>query len=561
MSEAGVNADATASKPRASVGRSSAILASGTLVSRILGFVSALVLAQTLGTVGAGANTFALANQLPNNIYAIIAGGLLSAVLVPQIVRASLHDDGGQRYINKLLTLGILVFVGAAVLATLAAPALVALYAQQGDGAARGFSSTEMALATAFAYWCLPQVLFYALYSLLGEVLNARHVFGPFTWAPVVNNIVAIGGMIAFIALFGADPAHRDAATWTPMMVAVLGGSATLGIALQALVLLLFWRRAGLLFRPDFRWRGVGLGTAAQAAAWIFAMIVVTQLAGIVQANVASLASGTEASLAVLRFSWLIFMLPHSIIAVSIATAYFTRMSGHARDNNIAGVRSDLSASQRSIGMFMVFSTTGLLVLAYPFSAIFAKQFADIESMALVLIAYLCGLVPFSVLFVLQRTFYALEDTRTPFFLQLVQSGLFVVGALTVSLWPSSSIAWGIAAVTSVAGTAQAIVAGIVLRRRLGRIDGRRIARSFLVFFVAALPSSALGLVVLWALGGLTAEGFALSGPFAAAISMGAIGVAMALVYFGVLGVSKNAEFAAFTAPIISRLRPGARNT
>jgi len=536
-------------------------LASGTLVSRILGFVSALVLAHTLGTVGAGANTFALANQLPNNIYAIIAGGLLSAVLVPQIVRASLHEDGGQRYINKLLTLGVLVFFAVAVLATIAAPALVALYAQQGGDSSRGFNAEEMALATTFAYWCLPQVLFYALYSLLGEVLNARHVFGPFTWAPVVNNVVAIAGMVVFIALFGADPSHRDAVTWNPLMVALLGGSATLGIAIQALVLLLFWRRAGLVFRPDFRWRGVGLGSAGRAAAWIFGMIVVTQLAGIVQSNVASLASGSEASLAVLRFSWLIFMLPHSIIAVSIATAFFTRMSGHARDKNLDGVRADLSASQRSIGMFMVFSTTGLLVLAYPFSAIFARSFSDIAGMGVVLGAYLIGLVPFSLLFVVQRTFYSLEDTRTPFFLQLVQSALFVVGALGVSLLQSSSIAFGIAAVTSIAGIAQATVAGAVLRRRLGRIDGRRTARSFGVFFAAALPSSGVGMLMVWALGGFHAGGYAVSGPFQAAIAMALTGTSMAVVYFGILWLAKNAEFIAFATPVISRLNSAGRNS
>ena len=171
------------------IARASALLASGTLVSRILGFISGVVLAQTLGSYGTGANTFALANQLPNNIYAIIAGGLLSAVFVPAIVRASLHDDGGQRFVNRLVTLGIVVFVVAAVIATLAAPVLVNLYAQSGE---RGFSDDDLALAVAFAYWCLPQVLFYALYSLLGEVLNARGIFGPFTWAPALNNVVAI---------------------------------------------------------------------------------------------------------------------------------------------------------------------------------------------------------------------------------------------------------------------------------------------------------------------------------------------------------------------------------
>jgi len=536
------------------LGRASALLASGTIVSRVLGFISAVVLAQTLGTKGSGADTFALANQLPNNIYAIIAGGLLSAVLVPQIVRAALHDDGGQRYINKLLTLGGIIFLVAATIATLAAPLLVALYSQHGDSGV-GFTSEEIALATAFAYWCLPQVLFYALYSLFGEVLNARHVFGPFTWAPVLNNVVVIAGLVTFTILFGGDPAHRDASTWTPEMIALLGGSATLGIAAQALVLTLFWRKAGLGFSFDFKWRGVGLGAAGKAASWIFGMIVITQLAGIVQTNVASLASGTDASLAILRYSWLIFMLPHSIVAVSIATAYFTRMSRHARDGERAAVRDDLSASLRTIGMFMVFSSAGLIVLAFPFSAVFASEFADIQSMAFVLMAYLAGLVPFSVLFVLQRTFYSLEDTRTPFFMQLVQAGLFVVGAIFVATWPTMWIAVGIATVTSLAGTAQAIVAIILLRRKLGRLDGTRVARRYGVFFLAALPTAAIGTGLLFALGGTSAQGFAVSGIVGAVTSMAIIGSAMAAAYVGVLAVARNPELLAIAGPVLSRVR------
>src|SRR5690606_20443590 len=161
------------------------------------------------GSTGNGANAFALANQLPNNIYAIVAGGLLSAILVPHIVRAATHDDGGQSFVNRLLTLGIVGFAVIAVLATLAAPALVALYTLP-DATALGDGGT--ALAIGMAYWCLPQIFFYALYSLLGEVLNARGVFGPFTWAPVLNNVVAIGGLVAFAILFGTSPAH-DAAT------------------------------------------------------------------------------------------------------------------------------------------------------------------------------------------------------------------------------------------------------------------------------------------------------------------------------------------------------------
>jgi len=538
------------------LGRASALLASGTIVSRLLGFVSAIVLARAIGTKGAGADTFAIANQLPNNIYAIIAGGLLSAVLVPQIVKAGMHDDGGQRFINRLVTLGLAVFVLAAVAATVAAPWLVALYSQQSSDGSSGLAPDETALAIAFAYWCLPQVLFYAIYSLLGEVLNARKIFGPFTWTPVLNNLVAIAGMVVFIAAFGGDPAHVHADTWTPSMIALLAGSATLGIAVQGLGLFWFWRRAGLSYRPDFHWRGVGLGATGKAASWVFGMIVVTQLAGIVQSNVASIAAGDDdASVSILRYSWLIFMLPHSIAAVSIATAYFTRMSTHAHEGNLAGVRTDFSASMRTIGLIMVFSAVGLIVLAYPFSAVFADSFADAQDMAYVLIAYLTGLVPFSVLFLIQRTFYSLNNTRTPFFLQVFQSVLFVLGALVVSTWDREWIAVGIAAVTAIAGSAQALAAAVLLRRRLVRIDATRILRSYATFLIAAVPAAAAGFGLLVALGGTTQGGFAVASIPSAIVSMALIGTAMALVYVGVLVALRNQELGEIIRPIVRRVR------
>jgi putative peptidoglycan lipid II flippase len=542
------------------LGRASALLASGTLVSRILGFVSAAVLAQAIGAIGVGADAFAVANQLPNNIYAIIAGGLLSAVLVPQIVRAGLHDDGGQRFVNKLVTLGLVVFVVVAIAATIAAPLLVRLYARQETGDGRGFTEEGIALATAFAYWCLPQVLFYAIYSLLGEVLNARRIFGPFTWTPVLNNLVAIAGMVVFIVAFGANPPDRSVDDWSAPMVALLAGTATLGIAVQGLGLFFFWRRAGLVYRPDFRWRGVGLASTGKAAAWVFGMIVITQLAGIVQSNVATSASG-DASVRVLSLSWLIFMLPHSIVAVSIATAYFTRMSGHARDGDLASVRSDLSGSLRSIGLFMVFAAMALVVLAFPFSAVFGSKFGDpdtfgvVSAMAFVIMAYLLGLVPFSILFVLQRTFYSLEDTRTPFFLQVFQSVLFVIGALIVAPLPKESIAVGLALVTAIAGSAQAVAAAVLIRRRLGSIDGTRILRQHAVFLLAALPAAAVGVPLLFAFGATTPGGFAVANPVSAVVSMAVIGGAMALVYFGVLVALRNPELGAIVAPIGRRLR------
>lgn len=536
-------------QPTQSIGRASALLASGTLVSRILGFISAFVLAQTIGTQGAGADSFILANQLPNNIYAIVAGGMLSAVIVPQIVRAGLHDDGGQRFTNRLVTLGLVAFLAVTALATLCAPLLVRLYAQT------GFDEQQLALATAFAYWTLPQILFYAIYALFGEVLNARGVFGPFTWAPAVNNVIMIAGLIAFRLLFG-PATGLSAPEWTPGMITLLAGGATFGIAVQAGILVWFWRRAGLRYRPEFRWRGVGLGTAGRTAAWTFGMILVTQAAGVVDARVASIATG-DASIATMHYGWLIFMLPHSIIAVSIGVAYFTRMSHHARDGDLGSLREDVSTSLRAILLLLTFAAVGLMVLSFPIAAVFGQSYAEVSALALVLVVYLVGLTASSTIYVLQRVFFSLEDTRTPFLLQCLQALVFVAGALWVSSWPVDRIAIGLAGSITVAVIVQTTAAFAVLSRRLGGIDLGRIARRTLWFHAAMVPAAAVGIGILWLLGGVGPGAFPVSGIAGAVVSGVVAGLGMLVAYAAVLALTRNPELLAFARPILARLRRG----
>ena len=480
------------------IGRSSILLASGTIVSRILGFVSAVVLARTVGLIGSGADAFALANQLPNNVYAIVAGGVLSAVFVPQIVNAQLHTDGGAKFINRLLTLGLSVVLVVTVIAVAAAPFLVRLYTQHtADGGGYGFGPAELALATAFAWWCLPQVLFYAAYSLVGEVLNAKGVFGPFTWAPALNNVVAIAGMLWFGQHFTGSVSV--AADWDATEVATLAGTATLGVVVQALVLFGFLGRASIRFRPDFHFRGVGLGTTTRLAAWTFGMIVVTQLAGIVQSNIASLATAyDEPGLAVLRFGWLVFMLPHSVITVSLGTAYFTRMSTDVRDKRWDHLESDIRDSLTRICLFMVISSGVLWLTATFVASVFAGGSGN--GMANVISLFSIGLVPFGVVFVLQRIFYALEDTRTPFFVQLVQSVVFTIGALFAGAGPVSQIANGIALSMSVSIFVQATLMVVFVRRRLGRLGGKSLGSSLALFVVAVVPALAVGFIVREAL-------------------------------------------------------------
>jgi len=208
--------------------------------------------------------------------------------------------------------------------------------------------------------------------------------------------------------------------------------------------------------------------------------------------------------------------------------------------------------------MIIVFSAIGLIVLAYPFSAVFSHGYAGVANMAPVLIAFLVGLVPFSVLFVLRRTFYALGDTRTPFFITVFQAVIFVVGALLVLLLPSAQVALGIAVVTTIAGTAQTVLAAILLRRKLERLHGAAILRRYVQFVVAAIPAGILGLLVVWALGSFHAGGFGSSSPVGAVVTMAASGLLMVIIYAGVLRAMHNPEFSDFAGPIIRRL-PGRR--
>ncbi len=215
-----------------SLGRASAMLAAGTMASRCWGSRRpSSWRSRSVRTSPCPRTAFAVANQLPNNIYAPRRGGLLSAVLIPQIVRSmKQHADGGTAYVNKIVTLGATVFVSIAVIATALAPLLVRLYTSNTTSDALDGAATD--LAVAFAFWCLPQILFYAMYSLLGEVLNAKQVFGPFTWAPLLNNVIAVAGLVVFIALFGTD--NSSVEEWTPLKIAVLAGSASLGVFAQA---------------------------------------------------------------------------------------------------------------------------------------------------------------------------------------------------------------------------------------------------------------------------------------------------------------------------------------
>ncbi|MFM2354224.1 MAG: hypothetical protein RLZZ608_1630, partial [Actinomycetota bacterium] len=318
-------------------------------------------------------------------------------------------------------------------------------------------------------------------------------------------------------------------------------------------VLVRFWRRAGLRYRPDFRWRGAGLGATGRAAGWVFAMIIVMQIGGIVQTRVASIAATPDdASLMVMRTAWLLFMLPHSIVVVSLVTAYLTRMSTHARDGDRESVRVDTTEAFRLTVLFMTLATVGLIAVAVPFGRIFDA--AAIDQIAIVLIAFVVGLVPFSVYFVMQRVFYAIDDTRAAFWLQAAHTAFFIIGALFCSLLPTAWIVPGIGLVTSAAAFFQMIIGGVALRRRIGALDAPLIARRTAQFIVAGAASLLTGLLIGWSLGTFSDSGFARDTVGGAAASIALIGLPMIAVYGAALLVMRVPEATSAVALVRRRL-------
>ncbi|MFF4424073.1 murein biosynthesis integral membrane protein MurJ [Streptomyces sp. NPDC001549] len=490
---------AGASPGKTSVLRSGALMAAGSIVSRATGFIRSAVVVAALGT-GLLGDGYAVANTVPNIIYMLLIGGALNAVFVPELVRAAKeHADGGSAYTDRLLTACTAALVALTTVAVLAAPLIVSLYTDY-DGAQ---ASTTVALAR----YCLPQILFYGLFTLLGQVLNARGRFGAMMWTPVLNNLVIIGVFGLFLYL-----SHDAAAGLTAADTRLLGLGTTLGIVIQALALVPSLRAARFRWRPRFDWRGSGLGRPLRNAGWLVMLVLTNQIAYWVVTRLstttgqhavdAGLAGG--AGYTAYSNAYQLWIVPQGIITVSLVTALMPRMSAAATEGDLGAVRRDISYALRSSAALVVPAAALFAALApWVMGSVFEygrTGAADIEVMAGILIAFAPGLIAYSAQYVLSRGFYALSDTRTPFFLNLVIAAL--TAGLSAAAYFLLSPRWavtGMAAASSIAFLAGAAVTAYTLTRRLGPRAGTRTerrataVRTHLRLLAACAPAAAAG--------------------------------------------------------------------
>ena len=473
----------------------SAVMAAGTVISRMSGFVRSALLAAALG-LSLHADVFNIANTIPNMLYILLAGGVVNAVLVPQLVRAMRNDpDGGDAYANRIITLASMFLGVVTVLLVAAAPWVMDVLLDS------RFNDPELAAqrdsAVAFARYCLPQVFFYGMYVLVGQILNARGRFGPMMWAPIANNVISVAVLVVYLVTFG--PAEDVYGAFSGTEELLLGLGSTAGIVAQFVILLPYLKASGFDYRPRFDFRGTGLSHTFRLGIWTVLFVVVNQVAYTVVVNLAS--GGTATSVNgtgyfVYSQTFLIMMVPHSVVTVSLATAILPRLAARASEGDLTGVARSLTDTLRSalavvipFAMLLPFIALDLSHLIWGYGA----SADDFDRFAPSLALFGGGLVFFTVHYLMLRGFYALERTRTVFWIQCAVAATNIAAALVLvratdpeHTSPSLVLAYTASYVVG------SLISYVVLLRVLGGLQTRRLGR-FLVrlLLVAALSTAA----------------------------------------------------------------------
>lgn len=493
--------------------QASMAMASGSLVSRALGFVRNYLFGAILaGSASAAANAFSAANTLPNTIWVLVGGGTLNAILVPAIVRAVKRPDNGSDYISRLMTLVATAALAVTALCMLLVPALLILTSGV-------LPPATYALAIQLGLWMMPQIFFSALYVMCGQLLNAHDSFGPYQWAPALNNVVAILGAVVFLGVWGTVGEPDE---WTfPMIVAMaiinVGGSAA-----QVVFLLWYVSQLGLRLRPKWGMRGLGLGKLSRIGLWTLGMLGLGQLGlwagrwavgGAVRMNETLREHPLEAAhypgLLAMEWAYLAFMIPQGIIAVSIVTAVFPGISRHAAAGEHTGAMARYAETNRMLAVPMILCTALFCALSGPIMWVIGGGTGRTaaEANSHVLVAYMLGLLPFASLYLVKRVFYAYEDARTPFLVQVPMAVLTVLAAPLVLMlvdprWAATAAA-GVSSATNFVSwfVALRLMRRQAIEREAMLPDARRT--------IATMGRLALAGVVAWAVG---AGGVALLG-------------------------------------------------
>lgn len=467
-------------------------MAVGTIASRVTGFLRTVVLTAALGYTGVQ-DAYQAGNTVPNIVYDLLLGGVLSSVLVPMLVQAGRDDeDDGASFLSTIFTLVAAAMVLVTVIGELLAPLLMDVYLNH------DIQGSERDLAITLTRFFLPQVLFYALTALFSAVLTIRGRFGAVGLVPLVNNVV----VIAVVAVFFTTSRHaRDPRGWNHLthgQSLLLGVGTTVGVIAMAAALLPSLRRAGVRIRCRVELSDPRLREVARLGGWVFVYAIANQVGYAVISNLATRHRG-DGSIYVNAFQ--LFSLPYAIVTVSVISALMPGLSAAALDRNHTAVIGQLSRALRLSGVLLVPATLGMLVLAGPLTTAALHYGAagshNFGTLGRTVAVFAVALVPFSAYLLLLRVFYAQHDSRTPALINIWANGVNIVAdIILVTVLPPSQRVPGLAAGFVLSYLAGTLIAVRLLRRSLGRLDGRRVTRLFVrVGIGSALGSAVAGAV------------------------------------------------------------------
>ncbi len=527
-------------------------MAIGTLASRVTGLLRTLVLVPAIGQI-ALADSYNYANTLPNTVYNLAIGGILTSVIVPLLVNAAKRDsDRGEKYDQRLFTLvtGFLFLI--TLVAMLAAAPIARLYDPKPGSAAAGH------ILVIFAYFFVPQIFFYGVTSLAGAILNARGHFAAPMWTPVVNNVVVIAVTVAFMVFAGT---HQTAGSISSFDVAFLGIGTTLGIVAQTVALVPALRRVGFRWRPRFDFQRAEVAEIGRMSGWMFCYVLTTQVAYLVTAIVLSYAEKSKqaqsvgAGFSAYSYAWLLFQLPYAVIAISVITALLPRMSANASDGRYDLVRSDFSNGVR-LGSVIVAPAALVLAVLGPSLAELLLSYGNnnvvhARYLGVVFAVFSVGLMPYMLFQLMLRVFYALHDSKTPALIGVVTMvANAAANLLAAAIFPPTVRVVALGAGFGLANLIGAVIAWRVLSNRLGGLAGREIGRSLVRMHVAALPAAIFALAVAVVVTVVLST--ARSGAFLIVVVGGAGAL---LCYVGAARAMRLAEVTDLIAIVKSRIR------
>jgi putative peptidoglycan lipid II flippase len=473
--------------------RNTALMTVGTTLSRVTGYVRIAAQTAALGvTVAPLGNVYVQANTTPNIVYELILGGILTSVFVPVFVehqrrsgREAAFDLG-----RRVMTLALVMLSAVAVVGFVFAPQIMRLYLVASDAAD---VDAQVELGVFLVRWFMPQIVFYGIGAIAAGLLNAERRFAAPMFAPILNNLVAIATFAAYAMLrAGAAPSVTDITTLEKV---VLGAGTTLGVVAMTVALWPSLRATGFRWRLSGGWGHPGIRRIVRLSGWVLVYVAANQLAYVV---IIILAGGIcDACYQIYATSFIIFLLPHSIFAVSIFTALLPAMAERWTDGDLEGVRDRFSLGLRDTIVVIVPASFAFIVLAEPIVSLLLEygwvRPADVPVIARTLQGFAIGLPFFSAFQLITRTFYATQDSRTP---ALVNVGAAIV-TVVVDLVLVRSVGWDVPALAlghAASYVFATLVGLILLRSRIGSLDARRIGRTI----ARAVPAAAVTATVAW---------------------------------------------------------------